>query len=120
MAAAAAAQLLGGSPRQVEYAASMGLEHHLGLTCDPVNGLVQIPCIERNVFAATRAINCARYACYTDGSHRISFDQVVQVMKETGHALPSLYRETSTGGLATIYSYPPIKRIQSNHQDFYE
>ncbi len=111
MAAAAAAQLLGGSPRQVEYAASMGLEHHLGLTCDPVNGLVQIPCIERNVFAATRAINCARYACYTDGSHRISFDQVVQVMKETGHALPSLYRETSTGGLATIYSYPPIKRI---------
>lgn len=111
MAAAAAAQLLGGSPRQVEYAASMGLEHHLGLTCDPVNGLVQIPCIERNVFAATRAINCARYACYTDGSHQISFDQVVQVMKETGHALPSLYRETSTGGLATIYSYPPIKRI---------
>lgn len=111
MASAAAAQLLGGSPRQIEYAASMGLEHHLGLTCDPVNGLVQIPCIERNVFAATRAINCARYACYTDGSHRISFDQVVQVMKETGHALPSLYRETSTGGLATIYSYPPIKRI---------
>jgi L-serine dehydratase len=111
MASAAAAQLLGGSPRQIEYAASMGLEHHLGLTCDPVKGLVQIPCIERNVFAATRAINCARYACYTDGSHRISFDQVVQVMKETGHDLPSLYRETSTGGLATIYSYPPIKRL---------
>lgn len=111
MASAAAAQLLGGSPRQVEYAASMGLEHHLGLTCDPVSGLVQIPCIERNVFAATRAINCARYACYTDGSHRISFDQVVQVMKETGHALPSLYRETSTGGLATVYNYPPLKRL---------
>ncbi len=114
MAAAAATQLLGGSPRQVEYAAAMGIEHHLGLTCDPVNGLVQIPCIERNVFAATRAINCARYACHTDGTHRVSFDQVVQVMKETGNNLPSLYRETSTGGLATIYSYPPLKRTGPN------
>ncbi len=111
MAAAAAAQLLGGSPPQIEYAAEMGLEHHLGLTCDPVNGLVQIPCIERNVFAATRAINCARFACYSQGEHRISFDQVVQVMKETGHALPSIYRETSTGGLATVYNYPPVKRL---------
>lgn len=107
MAAAAAAQLLGGTPRQVEYAAEMGLEHNLGLTCDPVNGMVQIPCIERNVFAAAQALTCARYACATDGSHRVSFDEVVAVMKQTGHDLPSLYRETSSGGLATAYRFPP-------------
>ncbi len=107
MAAAAAAQLLGGTIRQVEYAAEMGLEHHLGLTCDPVNGLVQIPCIERNCFAATRALNCASFAHFTDGSHRVSFDEVVQVMKQTGHDLPSLYRETADGGLAKAYRFPP-------------
>lgn len=107
MAAAAAAQLLGGTIRQIEYAAEMGLEHHLGLTCDPVDGLVQIPCIERNVFAATRAIDCANYANFSDGSHRVSFDEVVQVMKQTGHDLPSLYRETSFGGLAKAYRFPP-------------
>jgi L-serine dehydratase len=107
MAAGAAAQLLGGTPRQVEYAAEMGLEHNLGLTCDPVNGLVQIPCIERNVFAAAQALTCARYACATDGSHRVSFDEVVAVMKQTGHDLPSLYRETGSGGLATAYRFPP-------------
>ncbi len=103
MAASAAAQLLGGTVRQIEYAAEMGLEHHLGLTCDPVNGLVQIPCIERNAFAAARALTCADYALFSDGNHRISFDQVVSVMKETGNNLPSLYRETSTGGLAAAY-----------------
>ena len=107
MAAGAAAQLLGGTPRQVEYAAEMGLEHNLGLTCDPVNGMVQIPCIERNVFAAAQALTCARYACATDGSHRVSFDEVVTVMKQTGHDLPSLYRETASGGLATAYRFPP-------------
>lgn len=107
MAAGAATQLLGGTPRQVEYAAEMGLEHHLGLTCDPVNGMVQIPCIERNVFAASQALTCARYACATDGSHRVSFDEVVAVMKQTGHDLPSLYRETASGGLATTYRFPP-------------
>ena len=107
MAAGAAAQLLGGTPRQVEYAAEMGLEHHLGLTCDPVDGLVQIPCIERNVFAAARSLSCARYACYTDGSHRVSFDEVVAVMKQTGHDLPTLYRETAAGGLAKAYRFPP-------------
>ncbi len=112
MAAAAAAQLMGGSIRQIEYAAEMGLEHHLGLTCDPVNGLVQIPCIERNIFAATRALDCATFACYSDGSHRISFDEVVRVMKATGRDLPPIYRETSEGGLAIIYRYPPdIKNI---------
>jgi L-serine dehydratase len=103
MASAAAAQLLGGTPRQVEYAAEMGLEHHLGLTCDPVLGLVQIPCIERNAFAATRAVAAADYALLGDGSHRISFDQVVQTMLETGRALPNAYRETSQGGLASLY-----------------
>ena len=103
MAAGAATQLLGGTSRQIEYAAEMGLEHHLGLTCDPVAGLVQIPCIERNAFAANQALNCADYALFTDGGHRISYDEVVSVMRETGHALPSLYRETSTGGLAAAY-----------------
>jgi L-serine dehydratase len=107
MAAAAATQLLGGTIRQVEYAAEMGLEHHLGLTCDPVDGLVQIPCIERNVFAATRALNCANFANFSDGSHRVSFDEVVEVMKQTGHDLPSLYRETAFGGLAKAYRFPP-------------
>lgn len=104
MAAAAAAQLLGGSPRQVEYAAEMGLEHHLGLTCDPVLGLVQIPCIERNAHAATRALSCARFALLSDGLHRISFDDVVAVMLETGRALSSLYKETAQGGLAEVYA----------------
>jgi len=103
MAAGAATQILGGTPRQIEYAAEMGLEHHLGLTCDPVNGLVQIPCIERNVFAAARSIHCAEFALLSDGSHRISFDEVLSVMLQTGHDLPSLYRETSSGGLAAAY-----------------
>ncbi|MEA4906675.1 MAG: L-serine ammonia-lyase [Anaerolineaceae bacterium] len=107
MAAAAATQLLGGTVRQIEYAAEMGLEHHLGLTCDPVDGLVQIPCIERNVFASTRAVSCANYALFSDGSHRVSFDEVVQVMQQTGHDLPSLYRETASGGLARAYRFPP-------------
>jgi L-serine dehydratase len=100
MAAGAAAQLLGGSPRQIEYAAEMAMEHHLGLTCDPICGLVQIPCIERNAHAATRALTCAEYALLSDGTHRVSFDRVIQVMKKTGHDLPGLYRETSRGGLA--------------------
>ncbi|MCE1255062.1 MAG: L-serine ammonia-lyase [Anaerolineae bacterium] len=107
MAAAAATQLLGGTVRQIEYAAEMGLEHHLGLTCDPVNGLVQIPCIERNAFAAAQAMTCAHFATFSDGSHRISFDEVMEVMKQTGRDLPSLYRETSTGGLAKAYRFPP-------------
>ena len=100
MAAAAACQLFGGTPSQIEYAAEMGLEHHLGLTCDPVCGLVQVPCIERNAIAAARAFDANAYATLSDGSHMVSFDKVVEVMNETGHALPSLYRETSEGGLA--------------------
>ncbi len=102
--AAAASQLFGGSPAQIEYAAEMGLEHHLGMTCDPVCGLVQIPCIERNAYAAARALDANIYASFTDGNHRVSFDKLVKVMKETGHDLPSLYKETSTGGLAKDYT----------------
>ena len=103
MAAAATCQLFGGTPTQVEYAAEMGLEHHLGMTCDPVCGLVQIPCIERNAFAAARALDANLYASFSDGNHRVSFDEVVQVMKDTGHDLPSLYKETGEGGLAVGY-----------------
>ncbi|RLB65149.1 MAG: serine dehydratase [Deltaproteobacteria bacterium] len=103
MAAAAATQLHGGTVRQIEYAAEMGLEHHLGLTCDPVNGLVQIPCIERNAHGASRAISCCHFALLSGGEHKISFDEITVVMKETGHALPSLYRETAGGGIAQAY-----------------
>lgn len=98
MASAAANQLFGGSPAQIEYAAEMGLEHHLGMTCDPVCGLVQIPCIERNAYAAARALDANLYSMFTDGTHRVSFDKVVDVMKQTGHDLPSLYKETGEGG----------------------
>ena len=104
MAAAAVCQLFGGTPFQIEYAAEMGLEHHLGMTCDPVCGLVQIPCIERNAFAATRALDANFYASFSDGHHRVSFDRVVEVMKRTGHDLPSLYKETAAGGLAKSFS----------------
>ncbi len=103
MASAAATQLFGGSPAQIEYAAEMGLEHHLGMTCDPVCGLVQIPCIERNAYAAARALDANIYSTFTDGSHRVSFDKVVEVMRQTGHDLPSLYKETGEGGLAKDY-----------------
>ena len=112
MAAAAAAQLLGGSPGQIEYAAEMGLEHHFGLTCDPVRGLVQIPCIERNAHAATRAVSSCNFSLVSDGLHRISFDDAVLVLLETGRALPMLYRETSIGGLARIYE----KRIAERNR----
>lgn len=100
MAAAAANQLFGGTTQQIEYAAEMGLEHHLGLTCDPVCGLVQIPCIERNSFAALRALDANLYSMMSDGKHTISFDKVVRTMNLTGKDLPSLYKETAAGGLA--------------------
>lgn len=106
MAAAAANYLFGGSPAQTEYAAEMGLEHHLGMTCDPICGLVQIPCIERNAHAAARALDANIYATFTDGMHRISYDRVVAVMNQTGHDIPSLYRETSQGGLAKGFHEP--------------
>lgn len=103
MAAAAATQMPGGTIYQIEYAASSGLEHHLGLTCDPVAGLVQIPCIERNAFGAQRAVDAAIFAYNSDGRHYVHFDQVVEVMKQTGKDLPSLYKETSQGGLAKVF-----------------
>lgn len=102
MAAAAASQLFGGTVAQIEYSAEMGLEHHLGLTCDPVCGLVQIPCIERNAYAAARALDANLYAAFSDGRHSVDFDRIVEVMKQTGHDIPSLYKETALGGLAVI------------------
>lgn len=103
MASAAATQLFGGSPKQIEYAAEMGLEHHLGLTCDPICGLVQVPCIERNAYAAARAMDCNIFSTFTDGSHLVSYDRILEVMMQTGKDLPSIYRETSEGGLAKDY-----------------
>ena len=100
MAAVASNQLFGGSPKQIEYAAEMAMEHNLGLTCDPLCGLVQIPCIERNAMAALRALDINIYAMMSDGHHIISFDKVVKTMKLTGKDIPSLYKETSLGGLA--------------------
>ena len=100
MAAAAAAKLFGGTLDQIEYAAEMGIEHHLGLTCDPVGGYVQIPCIERNGLAAGRAYESAVYSLFSDGRHRVSFDEVVLTMTETGKDIDSSYRETSVAGLA--------------------
>ncbi len=112
MAAGAAAQLLGGSVAQIEYAAEMGLEHHLGLTCDPIGGYVQIPCIERNAIAAVRAVDCAAYALLSDGRHIVSFDEVVRTMWETGRDMKSSYRETAEGGLAKIHMMR-IKGVKS-------
>lgn len=103
MAAVAATQLLGGTNSQIEYAAEMAMEHNLGLTCDPVAGMVQIPCIERNPVAALRALDVSLFAILSDGRHLISFDKVVETMKKTGKDLPSLYKETSMGGLATLH-----------------
>lgn len=100
MAAAGLCEVLGGTPEQVENAAEIGIEHHLGLTCDPVGGLVQIPCIERNAMAANTAINAVRMAMLGDGSHIVSLDKAIKTMKETGHDMMSKYRETSKGGLA--------------------
>jgi L-serine dehydratase len=100
MAAGALCAVLGGSARQVENAAEIGMEHHLGLTCDPVGGLVQIPCIERNAIAAVKAINAARMALRGDGTHYVSLDKVIKTMRETGADMKTKYKETSRGGLA--------------------
>jgi len=100
MAAAALCAVLGGTPEQVENAAEIGMEHHLGLTCDPVGGLVQIPCIERNAIAAVKAINAARMALRGDGTHHVSLDKVIKTMRETGADMKTKYKETSRGGLA--------------------
>lgn len=100
MAAAGLAEALGGTPEQVENAAEIAMEHSLGLTCDPVAGLVQIPCIERNAIAAVKAINAARMALWSDGRHQVSFDAVIETMRQTGNDMLSKYKETSAGGLA--------------------
>ncbi|MGB3485351.1 MAG: L-serine ammonia-lyase [Mycobacterium sp.] len=100
MAAAGLAEILGGTPEQVENAAEIAMEHSLGLTCDPIEGLVQIPCIERNAISAGKAINAARMALRGDGTHRVSLDQVIETMRTTGADMHSKYKETSTGGLA--------------------
>ncbi|OMB87580.1 L-serine ammonia-lyase [Mycolicibacterium conceptionense] len=100
MAAAGLAEILGGTPRQVENAAEIAMEHSLGLTCDPIGGLVQIPCIERNAISAGKAINAARMALRGDGTHRVSLDQVIETMRATGMDMSAKYKETSTGGLA--------------------
>ncbi|OYQ39987.1 L-serine ammonia-lyase [Rhodoferax sp. TH121] len=100
MAAAALCAVMGGTPQQVENAAEIGMEHHLGLTCDPVGGLVQIPCIERNAIASVKAINAARMALRGDGSHFVSLDKVIKTMRETGADMKTKYKETARGGLA--------------------
>ncbi len=100
MAAGALCAVLGGTPAQVENAAEIGMEHHLGLTCDPVGGLVQIPCIERNAIASVKAINAARMALRGDGTHHVSLDQVIKTMRETGADMMTKYKETARGGLA--------------------
>jgi L-serine dehydratase len=100
MAAAGLAAVLGGSPEQVENAAEIGMEHHLGLTCDPVGGLVQIPCIERNAVASVQAINAARMGLAGDGTHYVSLDKVIKTMREPGADMKTKYKETARGGLA--------------------
>jgi len=100
MAAGGLAAALGGTKEQVENAAEIGMEHNLGLTCDPIGGLVQIPCIERNTMGAIKAINAARLALRGDGEHRVSLDQVITAMRHTGEDMHSKYKETAEGGLA--------------------
>jgi L-serine dehydratase len=100
MAAGALTEVLGGTPEQVENAAEIGMEHNLGLTCDPVGGLVQVPCIERNAMASVKAINAARLSMRGDGQHFVSLDKVIKTMRETGADMKTKYKETSRGGLA--------------------
>ena len=100
MAAAGLAEVIGGTPEQVENAAEIGMEHNLGLTCDPVGGLVQVPCIERNAMGAIKAINASRLALRGNGQHKVSLDKVIKTMWDTGNDMKSKYKETSRGGLA--------------------
>ena len=100
MAAAGLAEVLGGTPAQVENAAEIAMEHNLGLTCDPIGGLVQIPCIERNAIGASKAVNAAKMALMGDGQHRVSLDEVIVTMRETGKDMSHKYKETAMGGLA--------------------
>ncbi len=103
MAAAGLAEVMGGTPEQVENAAEIALEHNLGLTCDPIGGLVQVPCIERNAMAAMKAINAARLALHGDGTHLVSLDQAIETMRDTGRDMHEKYKETARGGLAVTF-----------------
>jgi L-serine dehydratase len=100
MAAAGMAAVLGGTPEQVEHAAEIAMEHHLGMTCDPVAGLVQVPCIERNAFGAVKAMQAARMALSEPGDHCVSLDECIETMRQTGEDMTSKYKETAQGGLA--------------------
>jgi len=104
--------VLGGSPEQVENAAEIAMEHNLGLTCDPVGGLVQVPCIERNAMASVKAIHAARMALKGDGTHFVSLDKVIKTMRETGRDMQEKYKETSRGGLATHVMEVPVNIIE--------
>ena len=106
MAAAGYCALLGGTPEQIENAAEIGMEHHLGLTCDPVKGLVQVPCVERNAMGAVQAVNAAELALMGDGTHIVSLDEVIKTMMETGRDMQSKYKETAKGGLAVKVNLP--------------
>jgi L-serine dehydratase len=108
MAAGALAEGMGGTPDQVENAAEIGMEHNLGLTCDPIGGLVQVPCIERNAMASVKAINAARMALYGDGHHFVSLDKVIRTMRDTGADMKSKYKETARGGLAINVLEAPL------------
>ncbi|MDG2375699.1 MAG: L-serine ammonia-lyase, iron-sulfur-dependent, subunit alpha [Woeseiaceae bacterium] len=112
MAAAGLTEVLGGSPGQVENAAEIAMEHNLGLTCDPIGGLVQIPCIERNAMASIKAINASRLAMRGDGEHFVSLDKVIQTMRETGLDMQDKYKETSRSGLATNVIEVPVSFIE--------
>jgi L-serine dehydratase len=100
MAAAALTEALGGTPAQAENAAEIAMEHHLGLTCDPIGGLVQVPCIERNAVGTVKAIQASRLALRGDGTHRVSLDKVIRTMRDTGADMSTKYKETARGGLA--------------------
>ena len=108
MASGALAEVLGGTPAQVENAAEIGMEHNLGLTCDPVGGLVQVPCIERNAMASVKAINAARMALRGDGEHFVSLDKVIKTMRDTGRDMKTKYKETARGGLAVNVIEVPV------------
>ena len=112
MAAGALAEVTGGTPEQVENAAEIGMEHNLGLTCDPVGGLVQVPCIERNAMASIKAINAARMALRGDGTHFVSLDKVIKTMRETGADMHTKYKETARGGLATNVIEVPVSIVE--------
>ena len=112
MAAGALAEVLGVTPAQVENAAEIGMEHNLGLTCDPIGGLVQVPCIERNAMGSVKAIHAARMALRGDGSHLVSLDKVIKTMRKTGEDMHERYKETSRGGLATTVLEVPVNIIE--------